>query len=508
MIIYTGSGYVAAPTAIIPDGLLTDRLANSTLPSGWLATHPQGFNEFCMINAADGTNDRELFFDDRQAAKYIRFHDPLELPGKVGTASEKTILTGAHFPKAIKVGGRYYVYYLNSASGVTCWIEGNSIAELQSATPQSTGLAVSDFHPFVNPAGGYIATCQANQAKLCTASNPNGPWTDRGFVFAPLAADVNQLLQPTYASNQADPMLVFADGGKCYMITNGIPYGHRGTPPSSHPVIVEIDLATYRAKGRAVEFLHIRDRAFHMFVNSGTQYQDIGNPYYYEGELWYMGNTTGTLAAPAPGSITYYPVSASGAANNLGGISRIVNVQAGNRADATTNVPHTYYGTVSNTASGITTSSTASGLWNFVGVGNMLHFLLQTTFTVNALPSGANLSTVFHIYGNSETNEKCELLLYVDSAGVLKLKFTDYGGVATTWAVTGGVSVGVQKTFSLQCNPAGGGYTFVINGTQSFSSLNTMGQAWIYSLLNDQTDTKAGGNQMAGSIHVFTIDLL
>jgi hypothetical protein len=507
----TGGGTFATNAAIV------NQLINSNIGSDWLATHPNGFNEFDIIDAADGTGDYELFFDDRNGTKYVRFHNPADLQSKIGTSEEKSIKSGLHYPGVVKVAGRYYLYMYDTANSAQKMVEGNTIAELQAATPVATGTGASpDFAPVVNHNGGYIAAGQQSQARIWTATNPNGPWTDRGFIFAPLAANVNQLLQPQYATNQADGMIFFKDG-KCYYLFNGLPYAHIGTPSTSHECIVEIDLTTYKAKGRAVEFIHNYDYPWLEFVNTGVLYNAIANPVYIEiqgrKEVWFMGDTTGTFTSPAPGSIAKYELSADTTETGVGGVNALVNVVAGRRTDLAHNCLHNFYGTVSNTSSGISTSTTGSGLWNFVSVGNMLNFLLTCTFTVTTLPASGQESTVFHIIGpgkGTDYPDKCELILRVTSTGALKVTFIDYGGVANTMNVTTGVTVGVQRSFSYRQAQNAGRFDHLIDNdlAQKYNFLNGMGQSGIYSLLNDKTDYIPAGNQMFGKIHLFKIDLI
>jgi hypothetical protein len=513
---------VDPPPPPIPTGTVTfiDKVVNSTLGTSWLATHPKGFNEFDLIDAGDGTGDYELFFDDRNSTKYIRFHDPADLQLKVGTPDEKLIQSGLHYPGVLKVAGRYYLYMWDTANAVLKHVEGNTIAELQAATPVSHSEAgtASDFAPVVNPNGGYIAAGQHEQARIWTASNPAGPWTDRGFIFDPLPTDVNQKLQPQYATNQADGMITFKDG-KCYYLFNGLPYQHIGTPSTSHECIVEIDLTTYRAKGRAVEFIHNYDHPWLEFTNSGVLYNAIANPVYIEiqgrKEMWFMGDTTGTFTSPAPGSIAKYDIVDTTTYAGLGGVTKIANAIAGYRTDLAHNCLHTVYGSVSNTSSGITATANNSGLWNFISTGNLLNFVLNCSFSLSSLPSSGNEATVFHIIGPGKGTaypDKCELYLRVDSAGVLRLTFIDYAGTTSTWTVNGTVAVGAVKTFKVRSqffnSPYGYKWTINDDSSQTYSSFNGMGQSGIYSLLNDKTDLMPAGNQMLGSIYSFVIDLI
>lgn len=498
-------------------GKITDfsnNLINSTLPSGWTATAPTGFNEFSLINADDGTEDYELFFDDRYNARYIRFHNSGDLQGKIGTIDELTIGTGYHYPKAMKIEGRYYVYFYNFGDSRNYLIQGNSIAELQSATPLDLGLpGISDFRAMPKLGGGYIGVGQSNQAKILTSNYPEGPWTDQGYVFDPDPSNPYQLLNPMYAVNHADPQMYYKNN-RLYLIFNGISYNHQNEPKISHQCTVEINQSTYRANGRPLEFIHCYDRSFHLVNNIVIgPYQAVGNPRYIKvqgrEEMWYMGGTKGTFDTPDTGSIAHYLISTSGNLDSIdGSINNIVKVVAGERTDLAHNVTHTYYGTVSNTTTGISTSTNNSGLWNFVSVGNLLSFSLSTTFTINTLPV-SGVSTVFHIVPNMkgiDNTEKCELWLYVNPDGTSTLKFIDYGGVSQTFS-TGSVTLGAQKTVTLTVTPSGGGYNFVVNGAAPVYSLNGMGQSAIYSLLNDGTDLIAPANQMYGSIQSFQIQL-
>jgi hypothetical protein len=512
-----GGKYV--PPVVVPAGVtFIDRLLAATMTTGWLATHPKGFNEFDIIDAGDGTGDYELFFDDRQSTKYIRFHDPADLQSKVGTAAEIQVQWGLHYPGVLKVNGRYYLYMWDTSNARQMMVQGNTIAELQAATPVLvTGAGTSpDFAPVVNPNGGYIAAGQHEQARIWTADNPDGPWTDRGFIFDPLPSNTNQLLQPQFATNQADGMIVFKDG-KCYYLFNGLPYTHVGSPSTSHECIVEIDLNTYRAKGRAVEFIHGYDYSWMEFTNSGVLYNAIANPVYIEiqgrKEVWFMGNTTGTFASPAPGSITKYEIPDTAVSVAVGGINAIASVVAGKRTDLAHNCLHNFYGTVTNADSGIVVNAIDSGLWNFISTGNLLNFQLSCSFSISALPSAGNFSTVFHIIGPNKgtaSPDKCELYLRVDSAGVLRLTFVDYGGTATTWVVTGGVTVGQTKNFTLKQTQNAGRFDFLIDNdvAQKYNMLNGMGQSGIYSLFNDKTDLIAASNQMYGTIYSFKVDLV
>lgn len=494
-----------------------NQLINSPFGSAWLATHPNGFNEFEIIDAADGTGDYELFFDDRNSTKYVRFHDPADLQSKIGTAEEKLIKSGLHYPGVMKISGRYYVYMYDTANSAQKMIEGNTIAELQAATVVATGTGASpDFSPRVNPNGGYIAAGQQSQARIWTASNPAGPWTDQGFIFAPLPSNVNQLLQPQYSTNQADGMLFFK-GGKCWYLFNGLPYAHIGTPSTSHECIVEIDLTTYRAKGRAVEFIHNYDHPWLEFTNTGVLYNAIANPVYIEiqgrREVWFMGDTTGTFTSPGPGSIAKYEVTTDSTETGVGGVNAIVNVRAGLRTDLAHNCLHNFYGTVSNTAGGITANASGSGLWNFVSVGNLLNFALNCSFTVATLPASGTESTVFHIIGpgkGTDFPDKAELILRVTPTGGLKLTFIDYGGVANVWTVAEGVAVGMVRNFAFSQVQNSGRFDHTIDNdpAQKRNILNGLGQSGIYSLLNDKTDLIAAGNQLLGSIHSFKIDLV
>jgi hypothetical protein len=508
-----GTGTSTTP---VESGDIVDRFVSSGIGSGWLATHPKGFNEFDIIDAGDGTGDYELFFDDRSSTKYIRFHDPADLQSKIGTSDEKLIQLGLHYPGVTKVAGRYYLYMWDTNNSAQKMVQGNTIAELQAATPTTAGTGASvDFAPVVNPNGGYIAAGQHEQARIWTAVNPDGPWTDRGFIFDPLA-NTNQLLQPQYATNQADGMIFFKDG-KCYYLFNGLPLAHVNTPSTSHECIVEIGLTTYRAKGRAVEFIHNYDHPWLEFTNTGVLYNAIANPVYIEiqgrKEIWFMGNTTGTFDNPAPGSIAKYVIANTAEPTGVGGVNSIVNVVAGNRTDLAHNCLHTIYGTVSNTTSGIVVNSIDSGLWNFVSTGNLLNFQLTCSFAIASLPSSGNFSTVFHIVGPGKGTaypDKCELYLRVDSSGVLRLTFIDYGGTATTWVVTGGVTVGQTKNFTLKQTQNASRFDFLIDNdiSQKYNIQNGMGQSGIYSLFNDKTDLIAASNQMYGTIYSFKIDLV
>jgi hypothetical protein len=494
-------------------GVVTDfsgKLVNSTLPSGWTATRSTGFNEFSIINADDGTDDYELFFDDRFTTRYVRFHDANDLQGLVGT--ELTIGSGFHYPKAMKIDGRYYVYYYNFGDSKNYLIQGNTISELQSATPLDIGISgVADFRAMQAIGGGYIGVGQSNQARIFTAPNPEGPWTDQGYVFAPDPSNPYQLLNPMYAVNHADPQMYYKNG-RLFLVFNGISFDHQNYPPISHQCTVEINQSTYRAIGRPIEFIHCYDRSFHYVDNDIIgPYQAVANPRYINiqgrEEMWYMGGTKGTYDHPDTGSIAHYTISTTGALD-AGGLNNVVNVVAGQRVDLAHNVTHTYYGTVSNTSSGISTSTNNSGLWNFVSTGNLISFNLSVSFTVNTLPV-SGVSTVFHVipnYKGINTTEKCELWLYVNTDGTSTLKFIDYGGTEQTFS-TGSVSLGVQKTVTLSVTPSGGGYNFSINGGAPVFSLNGMGQSAIYSLLNDGTDLIAPGNQMYGSIQSFSINL-
>jgi hypothetical protein len=490
------------------------KLLNSTLPSGWTATHPTGFNEFSNSDAKDGTQDYELFPDDRYNAKYFRFHNASDLQSKVGTTDEKQIGSAWHYPKEMKVDGRYYLYFFSFGDTKTYLAEGNTIAELQAATPIDIGLAtgVADFRAMPMNGGGYIGVGQQAQAKIFTAPNPEGPWTDRGFVFAPDPS--GQLLNPMYAVNQADPQM-FYHGAKLWLIFNGIAFNHQNNPPISHQCIVEIDPTTYRAKGRPIEFIHCYDRAFHLVTNGVIgPYQAIANPRYVpiqgREEIWYMGGSKGTYDAPDTGSIAHYQISPSGSSEHLSKSDKAVNkVSPGYGTDLVNNVEHTYYGTVSNTTSGITVSSNNSGLWNFVSVGNLINFSLSCSFTLSSLPVSGT-STVFHLIPELKginTDQKAELRLSVNSSGDLTLTFTDYGGVSTDYSA-GTVSVGVRKDFTFSQVPFGGGYNFTVDGGTPTFSLNGLGQTGIYSLFNDGTDLISPANQMYGTIHSFEINLL
>jgi hypothetical protein len=492
-----------------PDpGTFADQLINSIMATGWTATHPHGFNEFDIIDAGDGTGDYELFFDDRIGTRYIRFHDPADLQGLIDSSSDVQIKLALHYPAVMKIAGRYYLYMYDTANNLQKLIEGNTIAELQAATVQSLGIVSPDFSPRVNPSGGYISAGQQNQAKIWTASTPQGPWTDQGFIFAPLPS--GQLLQPQYATNQADGMLFYKDS-KLWYLFNGLPYAHINTPSTSHQCIVEIDQSTYKAKGRAVSFIEPIDYPWMEVVNSGVTYRAIANPVYIEiqgrKEVWFMGNNEGTFSSPAPGSIARYTVSDDNTNNNCGGVNSIVRVVPGARSDKAHNCLHNFYGTVINTSGGITVNTNNSGLWNFVSTANLYKYSLQCNFIINTLPALEGVSTIFHMIGTNTPSDKCELILRVDNAGALTLTFIDYGGVATNYSA-GTVTVGVAKTVTFSQVPSGAGYNFTINGGTPTYSLNGMGQSGIYSLFNDKTDLIAAANQMYGTITNFQIDLL
>jgi hypothetical protein len=497
---------------------LIGKILNSTPPTGWTATYQTGFNEFSIKQVEDGTGDYELFFDDRYNTKYIRFHDPSEIQGKIGTVNEKTIGSGWHYPKIMMVGSVYYLYFFNFGDSKTYLVTGSSIAELQAATPVDIGLPtdIADFRAMpLNGGGGYIGVGQHSQAKIFTAPTPLGPWTDQGFVFAPDASNPNQLLNPMYAVNQADPQMFYL-GSEIYLMFNGISFNHQNSPPISHQCVVKIDPSTYRAIGRPTEFIHCYDRSFHYVVNNVIgPYQAIGNPRYVpiqgREEIWYMGGTKGAYDAPDTGSIAHYVISPSGFASNLLSTSpkAVVKVVPGERTDLAHNVTHTYYGTVSNTTSGITVNTNNSGLWNFVSVGNLYNFSLNCSFTLSSLPASGT-STVFHLIPEMkgiDLTQKVELLLSVNSAGDLTLTFTDYGGTSTNYSA-GTVSVGVRKDFTLSQVPSGAGYNFTISGGAPNYSLNGLGQTGIYSLFNDGTDLISPANQMYGTIHSFEINLL
>lgn len=504
-------------TAIVVDRYnpanLIARILNSEMPTTYTAKRVGRFGEFDLIPANDGTGDYELFYTASVTGpvRYMKFHDPSEIQGLIGTAGDKVITASNYvYPGVLKVNGRYYLYVRNYSSGGIYLLEGSTIAELQAATPKlmnELATSTSDFNPTINPNGTYIASGHiAGVAKIWTANSPGGPWVDKGEIFS---AQSTQKLQPTYASAQADGY-IFPYGDKLFYMINGLPYNHlrkSGTSPkTSHQVIVEIDPKTYKAIGRPVEMLHAYDLPFVKIFASPDTVQAIANPVYVQiqdrEELWFMWSKADS------GYIAHYDVSQNDSISGIDGVNAIVNVIPGVVTDLANNTLLNEYGTISTTDSTFTVASGVGGLWNFVSTGNLVNFSLSTQFKVSTLPGGGDSSTIFRLYDDlagtvDERNN--QLGLTVNSTGGLILSFIDKDSAIVNFNA-GTVSTGVKTDFNLTVTQTSTGFDWTVNGSTT-SLTNGMKYTGIYSLMNDSTDVIAPSRQLIGSIYKFSIGL-
>jgi hypothetical protein len=482
-----------------------NRFVNATLPTGYLATYPNGFNEFAIIDAADGTGDYELFWDARTSIRYVRFHDPSELPTKISGGLDVAIKDPwtMGYPGLMKVSGTYYLYLHDSVgAGNIKVLSGNSIAALQSATPTtliSDGSAV-DWNPKPNPIDGGYITCgftSGGKAAIWTATTPTGTWTLRSVLFPVGGANEN----PPYATNQADGEVIFS-GGKVYATFDAFHASRQGTPHSSHNVIIELDpTADYTAKGRPIEFIH----------QFGASWQDSlpanPNAFCYNAcyiniqgreEVWYVASS-GDVSSPNLGWIARMEISASDVAPTRS-IYTVARAKAGNDYDVDSNRLQFTWGDLTNdTTNGI--KATNGGLYNFMNGEYLDEWDLSCSFKVFALPTSSD-GLVF-ILGNSAA---MSIALIVDTSGNLKIVFKADSGTSTI--DTGmDVTLNTLTSITITGRRPGGGITksFTFNGSPVFSSNGNYYSMDTYSLLNDKTDVVAAGRQLNGAIYELNV---
>jgi hypothetical protein len=482
-----------------------NRFVNAVLPSNYLATYPAGFNEHTWFDAADGTNDIELFWDARTSIKYVRFHDWSELPTKIASALEVTIKSPwtMGFIGGMKVSGTYYLYLHDSVgAGNMSVLSGASIAALQSGTPTvliSDGSAV-DWNPKPNPIDGGYITCgftSGGRAAIWTAPTPTGTWTLRSLLFPTTGADEN----PPYATNQADGE-VFFNAGKCYATFDAFHASRQGTPRSSHNVIVELDPTNnYAAKGRPIEFIHQFDRAWQdslpanpvAFCYNACYGEVAGTKY-----VTYVASS-GDVSTPNTGWIAVMTLSASDEAPTRS-IYTIGRAKAGNNYDVDSNRLQFPWGDLTNdTTNGI--KATAGGMYNFMNASYLDEFDLSCSFKVAALPTSGD-GLVF-ILGNKDA---MSIALTVSTSGRLKIQFKADSGLTT---IDTGQDVVLNTLTNITMTgrrPSGGFFKhYTFNGVEVHVSGGNYYSMDTYSLLNDQTDVVAAGRQLNGAVYELNV---
>jgi hypothetical protein len=493
-----GGGDTPPPPTTYHDFM--NRFVNATLPSNYLATYPSGFNEHTWFDAADGTNDIELFWDARTSIKYVRFHDWSELPTKISSALEVTIKSSwtQGYVGGMKVSGTYYLYLHDAVgSGRMSVISGNSISALQTATPTvliSDGSAV-DWNPKPNPIDGGYITCgftSGGKAAIWTATTPAGTWTLKGLVFPVGSVDEN----PPYATNQADGEIIFS-GGKAYATFDAFHSSRQGTPRSSHNVIVELDPANnYAAKGRPIEFIHQFDRTWQDSLPANP-YAFCYNACYgvVNGQEYvtYVASS-GDVSSPNIGWIAVMPLAVSDEAATRS-IYTIARAEGGNNYDADSNRLQFVWGDLTNdSTNGI--KATNGGLYNFMNASYLDEYDLSCSFKVFALPTSED-GLVF-ILGNKGA---MSIALVVTTAGRLKIVFKDD---AATTTVDTGQDIVLNTLTSITMTgrrPSDGFFKHhTFNGTEVRVSGGNFYAMDTYSLLNDQTDVVAAGRQLNGAI--------
>ena len=514
------SAYSKRTTRYDPANLIP-RIVNSSLQDTLTARRQGGFREFDIIPASDGTQDYEMFYTNNLAGtRYVRFTNPQGLQSALGGANDIAIQTGYVYPSCIKLNGRYYMTAMkNSPPNKGTWLfEASTPAGLASAIPtilQGVDTNALDFSMRPNPYGGFMAAGNISSpgiTQIWTAPTPRGPWTNQGNPFSLWSSTGTS--PPSYAYSQADQFL-FSKGKRIYLMFNGLSATHLGTPKwldGSHECVIELDPVTWKAKGIPVEMFHPYDKSYFKVFNSPDSVQAAANPVYVEmqgrEEIWTMWSK----AAPDSGWIARFEVSKNDSLRGVGnGANEVVRVMPGFREDVASNSLHYFYGAnIANRDSGIVTTGTNSGLWNFIAYPSLSEFKLHVTYKLSSLPPGGDSATVFHIYSygkGTASPQNTELIYTVNNSGVARLKYVNNAGTPTVMTITGTISTGVKNEFDVVGSFFNQSFN-INNGSQTFATNSTLGETGLYSLFNDSTDVIAPAHQMTGTIYSFSIEQL
>jgi len=509
-----------------PDNFI-NRLVNSPMPSSYAAFHPKGFNEFDLrIDPSDG--QKIIVFDARDQLRWIKFTTDADLQSKVGTASDIVIKTAQNsYPSLVIENGRYYIFYHTPSNDILL-IEGANTTELAAATPvtvwdhTATGISVNDWSVRKNPvSGGYITGGYVGSvACIWTSPSLYGNWTLQGQIFWD-ANSTGHISELPGLTNHADGMIFFK-GKRCFYMSNNfnITALTVGTDLASHCSIAEIDLKDYKVIGRPVEFLKGDGYSFYNSFGAGPFPY---NPVYLQNgqkdEIWFVGST-GTIGAPDTGYLAHYQIGIIDSVGVRGDniTTNIADARAGYTKDGQSNIIHKTYGIVTNTVSGgIATSSSNSGVWNYLSRQSINQFDIFCRFKVTSLPAG---QAVIFSMGSTIGGTANYITLTIDSIGKLHFKYRN--STTVDFILSGTVSTGVITNFSASnrrwVNKTFGfklGYSLItINGTGT-PLLNT-GGAWTpvmtYSLMNDSSGatpvggTNALGRQLNGAIYAFEVN--
>lgn len=175
-----------------------------------------------LFSVPGGINEFEVLFVD--GSYYIAFH-PYEEPKPrifrienlddfdIATA-ESADLPAVYYPTLLFVDGEWHLWGWTTGNGIEHWVARNwrGPYQLQGKIDNTIGLR-GDPHVRKSPDGTYILAYKYAQAPywagLMTAPSPNGPWTDRGPIFAKR--------DDVHAGEEADPAVHFFMDGSIYL---------------------------------------------------------------------------------------------------------------------------------------------------------------------------------------------------------------------------------------------------------------------------------------------------
>ena len=469
------------------------RLSNSALSDSFYASHPNGFNEFDIIPANDGTGDYEMVFDAREKIKYVRFRDKNDLQSKINAEQDLLIWQNASYPCFIKEGGFYYVYALILATQKIMCKKASSIEGLIDATPfQILTGGYSDFSVKKNPKGGYIAGGHKDGiAKVFTSNS-----LEDGWIVAKENMFIDSLGDnyPGYDSHHQADGVIFFKANRLFYMANMFKtldiHGNNmdGNPQVSHNMIWELD-ENYNIIRNPIEIIHQQSATWHSDFNPNAF---CYNPVFIENngneEIFYSlsSETTGLL-----GKIDVSRIDTPKFVPK----NWLMGVKAGNEKDLSTNIPHRTLGAINNSTNGIEATETNSGLYNYFSKNILLKFELSLKFIPKQFPEADSAAVIYHMQSEGNTNW---WTIYINSIGKVFLKMSAYP--------TTEIDLRVQATLNQECeltikrdHDGKMGIVFC-NGIRITSEMQPFNKMSFYSLFNKWSPVSPPSEQFIGII--------